>query len=401
MYKVLLIAIAILFLSWKHENPQEFSTKQTTTIPQNSKKFKFVIAESGLNYRSEPNGTILGKFAWREKVEYLYETGVRQKITDNYVEVEGTWVAVKQKNDTVFVFDYFLSDTAPYYSKTKLYYAEAYYSSILQPSKEKDIRQAFVNVSESFYMPKNFIERKDLRKDTIHFKDKQRREFLKRMNYSDKDSIFIYDLKSGIVKKHLVGNTPIMACISIYSQVNEAYKTEDYDQWDYQIGFNLGKTAYGGFAMIGKENPFIAKGLQPIIFEKMNSANIALNAKAGLIPENWNTDTISAYVFNYENTRFFMRSTRSYTWNDLSIKNTATKESFEVDISEGESSSKAPLQIKGEKYDFEENLQYVGRLFKNKPPVVFGFTFKSFGCPSINFIATKELPIYILCDNRH
>ncbi|MFI8605669.1 hypothetical protein ACIGCP_14490 [Cellulophaga baltica] len=96
-----------------------------------------------------------------------------------------------------------------------------------------------------------------------------------------------------------------------------------------------------------------------------------------------------------------MRSTRSYTWNDLSIKNTATKESFEVDISEGESSSKAPLRIKGEKYDYEENLQYVGRLFKNRPPVVFGFTFKSFGCPSINFIDKNELPIFILCDNRH
>ncbi|KGK29807.1 hypothetical protein EL45_14565 [Cellulophaga sp. E6(2014)] len=84
MYKLLLISITILFLSWKHENPQKFFNKQTTTIPQNSKKFKFVIAESGLNYRSEPNGTLLGKFAWREKVEYLLFYQHEHKIKYKY-----------------------------------------------------------------------------------------------------------------------------------------------------------------------------------------------------------------------------------------------------------------------------------------------------------------------------
>ncbi|MBL4746844.1 MAG: hypothetical protein JKY08_10805 [Flavobacteriaceae bacterium] len=251
-------------------------------------------------------------------------------------------------------------------------------------------------------MPENFIEKKDLRKDTIQFSKKQRNEFLKRMKYSNRDSIFIYNLESGIVKKYLVGKTPIMACVSIYSQTNEENKTENYYQWDYQIGFNLGKTNHGGFTMIGKQNPFIEKELQPIIFEEMNQENIEMNTIKGLIPENWKNDTVPSYTFNYENIRFFVKNTKEYnSWNDLIINNTLTKQVLYVDISEGESCSKAPLKIKGKKAGYDDNFQYVGRLFKNKPLVVFGFTFKSFGCPSIDFIDKQELPILILCDNRH
>ena len=407
MYKVISISILILFFSWKSKKNENLLIKQTTEVIQNSKNFKFVIAESGLNYRSEPKGKVLGKFEWREKVEYLYETGITQKIIDNYTEVEGTWVAVKNKKDTVFVFDYYLSYHEPSFSKTKLYYAEPYFNEIRKPSNERDIRQAFVNVSESFYMPKNFLEKKDLRKDTIYFNKEQRKEFFKRMKYSITDSIFIYDFKSGIIKKHLVDKTPIIACISIYAKTDEEYKTQDYDEWSYQIGFYLGKMTSAGFAMIAKENPFVENGLQQIIFEEMDSASIEINIENSLVPEGWKNNSVPAYTFSYENTTFFVKKSKdSYGWNNLIVKNVNTKESVDVGISGGESSSLAPIKIKGEKGDHDnyfqyQGTQYIGKLFKDKPTVVFGFTYKSFGCPSIEFIDKQELPILILCDNRH
>ena len=253
-------------------------------------------------------------------------------------------------------------------------------------------------------MPKNFISKKDLQKDTIHFNKKQRLEFLKRMNYSNKDTLFIYDLTSGLIKKHPVKKTPLMACINIYDQVNEEYKNEDYDEWNYEFGFNLGKANYGGFAMISRTNPFIEKGLQPIVYEEMSQESINSNIKNKLIPKDWKNDTINKpYMFNYKNMRSFVRiinGYNNYNWSDLRIKNMQTKEDYYIYQSGGESSSKAPLSTKVQKSQDRHN-QYIGQLFKNKPPVAFGFMWESFGCPQIHFLDKKELPISIFCDNRH
>ena len=71
------------------------SVKKSTTVPtQTTKKYKFIIAESGLNYRDKPKGKVIGKFEWRDKVEYLFSTQQTETITDNSQEVEGTWVAL-------------------------------------------------------------------------------------------------------------------------------------------------------------------------------------------------------------------------------------------------------------------------------------------------------------------
>jgi len=252
-------------------------------------------------------------------------------------------------------------------------------------------------------MPKNFINKKDLRKDTIHFNKKQRNEFLKRMNYSNKDTLYIYDITTGLIKKHSIKNTPLMACISIYSQVNEESRTKDYDNWDYQVGFNLGKVNYGEFAIIGKENPFIEKGLQPLVFEEMSQEIIDNNIKAKLLSKAWIKDTTyKPYIFNYKNIRSFVKIKKELnTWSDLIIKNIQTKDSYSIYQNEGESSSKASIKIKEKKSTGNDNYQYIGRLFKNKPPVAFGFMWESFGCPKIHFLGKEELPIIVLCDNRH
>ncbi|WP_405399207.1 hypothetical protein [Maribacter sp. Asnod2-G09] len=380
------------------------SVKKSTTAPtQTREKQQYIIAESGLNYRDKPKGNVIGKFEWRDKVEYLFSTQQTETITDNYQEVEGTWVALKHLKDTVYVFDYYLSDHEPRRSRTKLYYAEPYYRDILQPSKEIDISLAFVNVSESFYMPENFIDENDLQKDTIHFSKKQRTEFFKRMNYANSDTLFIYDLASTLVKRLPIKNIPLMACINPYSSIIEEYKTEDYYSYDYQIGFNLGKADYSGFAVIGKENPFVEKGLQPLVFKKMNQQQIDSNLKKQIISEDLVNDSIfKPYTSSYKNISAFVKANTDYSsWSDLIIINTQTKESFEIYQEEGESSGKADLNLEDAVSEHSENYQYIGNLFKNKPPVVFGFMWESFGCSQIQFLDKNELPIGILCDNRH
>ncbi len=381
----------------------EVVNKQTQKSTKPRKHFKYVIAESGLNYRDTPKGKIIGQFNWRDKVEYLFRTNHTQKIIDNYREIEGTWVAVKQKKDTVYVFDSYLSSIEPRFSTIKLYNAEAYFSTVLKPSNKKDIRQAFVNVSESFYMPANFIAKKDLKKDIIHFSKKQRTEFLKRMSYAVNDTLFIYDFNSGHIKKHPVKDTPLMACMNIYSHVEDEYKTENYNEWSYEVGFNLGKANYGGFATVAKENPFVEKGLIPFVFEEVHKNKVNTYVREGFIPNLWQKDTAhTIYTLRYENMRSFVkRNKKDKSWTDLIVKNVNTKEAFEIYQSGGEGSSKAPIAIKNDTTATNASYQFIGKLFKNKPPVTFGFVWESFSCTTINFLDKEELPILVLCDNRH
>ncbi len=45
--------------------------------------------------------------------------------------------------------------------------------------------------------------------------------------------------------------------------------------------------------------------------------------------------------------------------------------------------------------------QWTGKLFKDYPPVLFGFVWQSFGCDNIDIIQLPLTTIPILCDNRH
>jgi hypothetical protein len=56
-----------------------------------------------------------------------------------------------------------------------------------------------------------------------------------------------------------------------------------------------------------------------------------------------------------------------------------------------------------EDYEDSANIreQWTGRLFKNKPPVSFGFEYQSFGYHGITLLSETEKEIWISCDNRH
>jgi len=47
------------------------------------------------------------------------------------------------------------------------------------------------------------------------------------------------------------------------------------------------------------------------------------------------------------------------------------------------------------------NYQWTGKLFKNKPAVIFGFQIHSFDCPTIQFLSMSEKEISLYCDNNH
>ena len=100
--------------SCKTDN-KENSIKNEITLNEKQKKeedtkFKYVIAESGLNYRKNPNGEIIGKFKYGEKVNIIKHTSIFETIKDENEKKTGEWVGLIWRKDTVYVFDGYLSN---------------------------------------------------------------------------------------------------------------------------------------------------------------------------------------------------------------------------------------------------------------------------------------------------
>ncbi len=72
---------------------------------------KFVNATSGLNYRESPKGKILGKLNHNQEVAIVKRTRIISEIHDEGMLIKGEWVGILKNQDTVFVFDTFLSNS--------------------------------------------------------------------------------------------------------------------------------------------------------------------------------------------------------------------------------------------------------------------------------------------------
>lgn len=110
MIRFLLLSTFFIFLSCTTTKKETSKTKpqlKKNELPKS--EYKFVNAPSGLNYRSEPKGNILGKFENNFQVNVVKHTAIFENLKDGKKQLTGEWVAVNFKNDTVYVFDAFLS----------------------------------------------------------------------------------------------------------------------------------------------------------------------------------------------------------------------------------------------------------------------------------------------------
>lgn len=115
MKKALLVCL-ILFSCKKaqHNNDTKLSKKDTTLVATQkvvAKEIKFINAPSGLNYRDQPKGKILGKLNNNDEVIIIEHTAIFTEIIDENKPIKGEWVGIRIKKDTVYIFDAFLSTT--------------------------------------------------------------------------------------------------------------------------------------------------------------------------------------------------------------------------------------------------------------------------------------------------
>ena len=225
--------------------------------------------------------------------------------------------------------------------------------------------------------------------------EKYRSRFLQLMKIKETDNVFIYNYRLDSIYTFQVKDLPLLAHITVYGADGPIRP------FDYLIGFDLQNflpikefdVYYNALVYVGSENPFNTGKLKPILWKKIGPNEFPKEVKSKSI-----TATKISKLYKYQ-----MNSMDYYLINDnhLVIVETATKKLItEAIFTEGESTSRATLSFAN---SINENApeQWTGNLFKNKPPVFFGFTYESFGCTSINFIENPSNSIYLHCDNRH
>jgi hypothetical protein len=226
-----------------------------------------------------------------------------------------------------------------------------------------------------------------------------RKRFFEETKISESDKVFIYDYVDDKLITISVKNLTVIACITPYGA------SWPYTQYDYMIGLEMNKKLPLNFykhfsysiAYIGKESPFIRNQLKSMNWTKMESNDFpSKEMPAYNISYAGNCIAGNVYSSEIDNLHYFVQdlyrladgfvAVKRLIVIDKKTKNKICEKLFYA----GESASFAPLDN-----------QWTGLLIKNKPPIIFGFQYYSFGCPGITFLSNTENDIYIYCDNRH
>ncbi|HCS20322.1 MAG TPA: oxidoreductase [Bacteroidetes bacterium] len=240
-----------------------------------------------------------------------------------------------------------------------------------------------------------------------------RERFLLRTDVSETDKVFIYDYATDLLKTFKVKDLKVAAILNNYTSPEEC----PCPQYYYMMGLEIDGKLLEGFkkhfnntvVYIGKKNPFVRRQLKPMIWEKSESIDFPYPAsKSDSVKHSFgfgvctigNTYTLESEGFQYF-VQDFIEGYGDVIARLLVVIHSETKEIVcEKFYSDSEGTGLAPLQLFNSESTFGAE-QWTGKLFENKPPVVFGFEYHSFGCPAISFLDKSETDIYIKCDNRH
>jgi hypothetical protein len=147
---------------------------------------------------------------------------------------------------------------------------------------------------------------------------------------------------------------------------------------------------------IGEECPFVAGKSQALEWEPTDSLEFPNIAPKVEIENEYRPK--SHFKFKTDSLHYFARVYNNGKWIigvQVVVQTSGGKTVYNHFFRNTESLSPAPLyREKG------QHFQYTGAIFKDLPPMMYGFEWATFGCTSVHFLRRVD-PIWIRCDNRH
>lgn len=303
--------------------------------------------------------------------------------TDKKQEIKVDTISTEKKNLSDFhIFDLYSMENAGKYS-TFILLSDIYNDSLAIPNDIIENQKT-----------KTFAELKHFELTGIY-----REKLLKGTSLSESDTLFLYNYKDAKLQKFPISDLKSVANLDLYTSEGE----EIYNYY-YMIGFELNQTEASeqsvmdktnySWAYFGKENPFSGEKVVPIHWKKTSRDQFPFPLKNDKSLEN-------TYLAKFENLTYYIQDYKGkygiYKRKLAVVKD--NKVTFAKTFTTGEGAEFSPLNfINNNEYN---DWQWTGKLFKNKPPVVFGFISESFGCPCITFLDPSYPELYTDCDNRH
>lgn len=233
---------------------------------------------------------------------------------------------------------------------------------------------------------------------------KYRKRFLVKTKISETDKVFLYNYHKDTLASFTVKDLKVVACLNVYRQGEEG----PFSQFDYMFGFeidkdllkHLGNDYYATFIYVGKEDPFVRGQLKPVEWKKIETADfppVAISTKTRLLLKGRSKG--NAYTYRTADLEYFDQEYMNegrISARRLLIVDAHTKEiARDVFYFSSEGSKPAPLN------SADRREQWTGKLFRDRPPVIFGLEYVSFGCPYITCLNRSVRDVAIYCDNRH
>lgn len=228
--------------------------------------------------------------------------------------------------------------------------------------------------------------------------------------FSEEDTLTIFNVKHGIVRRYAVTDLQVIA------QANPYDTRPPYSHWAFQVGFEIpdihptdSLLYFESFVHIGPEQPFVEGDIEPMVWEEISREDLLELTKGQQIDLAWTSDTNLLPIYHHQHGKWhiFLNGTEYkpenhygadyevWAFHEDSIGVLSTTYLYD-----GESQSPAPISLKddGDSYG---PYQWCGVLFKGQPPVVTNLVWESFGCPYIAVMKKKENQVWIHCDNWH
>ncbi|PXZ07391.1 hypothetical protein DKK70_05935 [Gilliamella apicola] len=225
----------------------------------------------------------------------------------------------------------------------------------------------------------------DYKKNKYQLPQKYRQSFLTASGISETDNLFVYNYEYNKLYSFPISKLEVFAIKS------DCLPT---DEKNYQFGFGLELNQLPQdydpndttFVYIGKESPFAQEQLTLLNWQKIS-------------------DKEHNYLAQAHGLHYYLWTSGKSSWDPdyypkcegLVVKNDKNKILLDEVLTQAYSS----LPLNGKDKDHEYKKQWTGKLFKNKPLVVFGF-FSRMGCPVIDFIDSSfpSYDIRLRCDSR-